>query len=494
MVDIDAIKIEPEVLKLIPKNTAAELSVLPLSIEDGTVVVALPEDADSNVVGDLEFLIGRRIRVEKSPRPILADAIRRHYGVTSVEARRQASGISHEFVSVKEDEPSDRNSSDGSVVTLANRIISDAIRMGASDIHVEPYERSMRVRYRLDGVLHEVLHPPATQAKALLSRLKIMADLDIAEKRRPQDGRIRVKEGERTIDIRVSSLPTDFGEKIVLRILDKSQLQLDLSKLGFEEKDLKLFQKTLKLPYGMILVTGPTGSGKTTTLYAALNHINRPDVNITTIEDPIEYNLPGINQTHVRSEIGLTFAAALRSILRQDPNVIMVGEIRDGETAEIAIRAALTGHLVFSTLHTNDAPSAITRLVDMGVEPFLVASSVKMILAQRLLRRLCEKCKTPTSATDEELEQLGTANPHATLYAAKGCESCHKSRYSGRTAVFEVLPIQNGLSDMIARGATVAELREKARCFGFTTLREAALQKAVSGETSIAEVLRETTG
>jgi type IV pilus assembly protein PilB len=294
------------------------------------------------------------------------------------------------------------------------------------------------------------------------------------------------------IDIRVSSLPTDYGEKVVLRILDKSQLQLDLGKLGFEEGDLKQFLQAIRLPYGMILVTGPTGSGKTTTLYAALNHINSPEINITTIEDPIEYNLSGINQTHVRADIGLTFAAALRSILRQDPNVIMVGEIRDGETAEIAIRAALTGHLVFSTLHTNDAPSAITRLIDMGVEPFLVASSVRMILAQRLLRRLCEECKTPLGITREEKDNLCEIECGTEYYSSRGCTECHNSGYRGRTAVYEVMSIQNGLSDMIARSSTASELRTQARVNGMSTLREAALNKARRGQTSLAEVLRET--
>jgi type IV pilus assembly protein PilB len=351
----------------------------------------------------------------------------------------------------------------------------------------------MRVRYRIDGVLHEVLQPPVEKTKPVISRLKIMADLDIAEKRRPQDGRIRVRQSDRTIDIRVSTLPTDFGEKVVLRILDKSQLQLDLTKLGFEENDLRLFRRTAKLPYGMILVTGPTGSGKTTTLYAALNYINRPDVNITTIEDPIEYNLPGINQTHVRADIGVTFAAALRAILRQDPNVIMVGEIRDGETAEIAIRAALTGHLVFSTLHTNDAPSAITRLIDMGVEPFLVASSVKMILAQRLMRRLCDKCRKPVEPSPEEAEELMLGgNGKKEFFKPVGCPACNKFGYRGRMAVYEVLPIQNGVSDLIAHGITASELRKKAQANGMLTLRQAAIKKAERGETSLDEVIRET--
>ena len=332
---------------------------------------------------------------------------------------------------------------------------------------------------------------PVAAGRTLISRLKIMADLDIAEKRRPQDGRIRVKEDGRTIDIRVSTLPTDFGEKVVLRILDKSRLQLDLSKLGFEEDDLPTFKKALKLPHGMILVTGPTGSGKTTTLYAALNHINHPGINITTIEDPIEYNLPGINQTHVRSDIGLTFAAALRSILRQDPNVVMVGEIRDGETSEIAMRAALTGHLVLSTLHTNDAPSAITRLVDMGVEPFLVAASVKMILAQRLLRRICQGCKRPYVPSQEQREEL-QISIGGEWWKGSGCPRCGQTGYRRRMAVYELLKIQNGLADLVASSASPGELLTSARKNGFLSLREMALSAGRRGETTVDEILRET--
>lgn len=501
MLDLETLTIPPEVLSLVPRTTAAELVVLPLAVENGSVTLALPMDHDPQILPDLAFMLGRQLKVQTYPSDVLARAIRRHYGVSDIDARKSLASSSSEFLSVKEAHEADDaaradadSSSDGSVVTLVNRIITDGIQMGASDVHVEPYERTLRVRYRLDGVLHEVQHPSLSKAKAIISRLKIMADLDIAERRRPQDGRIRVKEGERVIDIRVSTLPTDFGEKVVLRILDKSQLQLDLTKLGFEERHLNLFQRVVHLPYGMVLVTGPTGSGKTTTLYAALSYINDPEINITTIEDPIEYNLAGINQTHVRSEIGLTFAAALRSILRQDPNVVMVGEIRDSETAEIAIRAALTGHLVFSTLHTNDAPSAITRLTDMGVEPFLVASSVKMILAQRLLRRLCDACKIPALYSDEQLDEISLPErfSSARFSTGKGCAACHRSGYKGRTAVYEVLPIENGLSDLIAKGASASDLRSKAQENGFITLRDAALQKAERGETSLEEVIRET--
>ncbi|MBI1806239.1 MAG: type II/IV secretion system protein [Ignavibacteria bacterium] len=510
MVDLATIIIPPETLALIPKSTVVEHSVLPLSSENGTVLVALPEDYNKEVLNDLSFLLGKNIKVEVAPSEVLTAAIKRLYDVSDVEARKTSLSSSIAISSLTEDHTSqsggrsfkDRASADGSIVTLVNKIISDAIHMHASDIHVEPYEREVRVRYRLDGVLHEIMQPPFEKAKPLISRLKIMADLDIAEKRRPQDGRIRVKsglipsgEGERTIDIRVSTLPTDFGEKIVLRILDKSHLQLDLTKLGFEENDLAIFRRMIRLPFGMILVTGPTGSGKTTTLYAALNHINQPEVNITTIEDPIEYNLVGVNQTHVRADIGLTFAHALRSILRQDPNVIMVGEIRDSETAEIAIRAALTGHLVFSTLHTNDAPSAITRLIDMGIEPFLVAASVKMILAQRLLRTVCRECTSPFQLTERDTRDLAIEGIRTgdQFYRAKGCPSCNQFGYKGRTAVYEVLQIQNGLADLIARSVPTSDVRAMAKRDGFQTLRESALKKAKQGVTTLEEVGRETT-
>ena len=492
MVELASIQIPTETLNLIPKATALEMGVLPLRQENGSIHVLLPEGYDRRILTDLSFMLGKKLKVETAPGDELRSAIQRLYGATTTEIKRSTIVQETEFLSVKEDERRSEATSDTSVVTLVNSLISDAIRMGASDIHVEPYERMLRIRYRLDGVLHEVAKPPLEKAKPLISRLKIMADLDIAEKRRPQDGRIRVRQGDKVIDIRVSSLPTDFGEKVVLRILDKSQLQLDLKKLGFEESDLKVFERIIRIPFGMVLVTGPTGSGKSTTLYAALNSINRPEVNITTIEDPIEYNLPGINQTHVRSEIGVTFAAALRSILRQDPNVIMVGEIRDAETAEIAIRSALTGHLVFSTLHTNDAPSAITRLIDMGIEPFLVASSMKMILAQRLLRKLCNECKRKAPLTVSQISELGLVDTAGEYFAPVGCPACNDLGYKGRTAVYEVLPIQNGLSEMIGRGCSISELRTAAQKEGFSSLRQAALVKAGRGETSVEEVIRET--
>lgn len=517
MIDLSQVNIDPDILRLIPKEVAVNFMVLPLSVDNGIVRVALPDDHDDQAVDDIAFFLGKKVAVEKFPRSVITVALQKFYGVSEIDLARSKRTESSEVVSVRdavsEDEPSREKqdprlnhspkgqagmtlSSDGSAVAMANRLITDAIRMGASDIHIEPYERFMRVRYRLDGVLHEMQQLGIDKSKPLISRLKIMSELDIAEKRRPQDGRIRVRQDNRTIDIRVSSLPTDFGEKVVLRILDKSQLQLDLTKLGFEEADLKKFESTIKLPYGMILVTGPTGSGKTTTLYAALQHINDTRVNITTIEDPVEYNLAGINQTQVRSEIGVTFSAALRSILRQDPNIIMVGEIRDSETAEIAIRAALTGHLVFSTLHTNDAPSAVTRLIDMGVEPFVVASSLRMILAQRLLRKLCHKCKVPYEPTREEKEELVNtqhlASQGATFFKPVDCPSCNNTGYRGRAAVYEVLLVGNGFSDLISRGVRSSDLRKKAQEVGMNTLRQVAIKKAMRGETSIEEVLRET--
>ena len=489
------IEISADVLRLIPKEVARNFGVLPIRCDSRGLHVLASKGFKQNLLGDLAFLTGKNIVLEPVSSELLTEAIARYYGAAEESVLRPQQGViesSEGNIATSDDQEMDFG--DGSAVSTASRIISDAIRMGASDIHVEPYEESLRVRFRLDGVLKEMFRPPLEMSKALISRLKIMADLDIAEKRRPQDGRIRVKEGERMIDIRVSCLPTDFGEKIVLRILDKTQLRLDLASLGFCETDLRLFEQTIRLPYGMVLVTGPTGSGKTTTLYAALNSINRPEVNITTIEDPIEYNLAGINQTQVHSDIGLTFAAVLRSILRQDPNVIMVGEIRDAETAQIAIRASLTGHLVFSTLHTNDAPSALTRLVDMGVEPFLVASSVKMILAQRLLRKVCPDCAEAYRPSPDECEDLLHApeGQRGPFLKGRGCRTCNQTGYKGRFAVYEVLSVGNGLADLIAKGALASEIRQSAKGHGMKTLREAALEAARLGITTVDEVLRET--
>ena len=401
-------------------------------------------------------MTGKEILVKELKSSVLSSLFEDYYGESLTSNGTQLQAETYRFTL--------NGISNGSVVQQVNTIIHKAIEVGASDIHVEPYEERVRVRYRMDGVLQHIGELSLMHKDALISRIKIMAHLDIAEKRRPQDGRIRIEKEKNSIDLRVSTLPTDFGEKVVLRILDKSEQRLDLKQLGFEQENLKTFRKAINHPYGMILVTGPTGSGKTTTLYSALNELNTDQVNITTIEDPIEYNLVGINQTHVRSDIGLTFSHALRSILRQDPNIIMVGEIRDLETAEIAIRAALTGHLVLSTLHTNDAPSAITRIVDMGIESFLVASSVRLVMAQRLVRRICESCKQEYVPDEILLKDLNLNGSSCTFYKGEGCEQCNGSH----------------------------GLKKQAIADGMVTLREAGIQKIRDGLTTPEEVFRET--
>ncbi len=380
----------------------------------------------------------------------------------------------------------------GSVVQQIDALLYRAVAQGASDIHIEPYEHTLRVRYRLDGVLRVAEEMSLLQRDAVVARLKILASLDIAERRRPQDGRLRFRQGARTIDVRVSTLPTSFGEKVVLRLLDRSRLRLDLEALGLEGRGLDAFRRAIRLPYGLILVTGPTGSGKTTTLYAALSALNTPDVNVVTIEDPIEYDLPGINQAHVRGDIGFTFAQALRAFLRQDPNVIMVGEIRDAETAEVAVRAALTGHLVLSTLHTNDAPSAVVRLVDMGVEPFLVSAALRLVAAQRLVRRLCPHCRDETPPVSTPQGDPGGDAHAAPSYHSRGCVRCGGTGYSGRTALFEVMPVDASIAALVSRRAGLEDLRRQARVGGMQTLREQGMVRVRAGLTSIDEVLRET--
>jgi type IV pilus assembly protein PilB len=381
------------------------------------------------------------------------------------------------------------------IVKLVNSLITDAVRKGASDIHIEPYERSMRVRFRIDGVLHEMMAPPFRFKPAIISRLKIMAELDIAERRVPQDGRIKIKVLNRTIDLRVSSLPTIFGEKIVMRILDKANLNIDLERLGFEPQAMGVFLPAIKNPYGMVLVTGPTGSGKTTTLYSALSRINTPEVNVMTAEDPVEYNLDGINQVLVNDDIGLTFSAALKAFLRQDPNIVMVGEIRDYDTASIAVKAALTGHLVLSTLHTNDAPSTIGRMIDMGIEPFLVSSSVNLVLAQRLVRRICASCRRPIQLNPEVLRELQLDPQEAAgamLSDGAGCVDCNNTGYRGRQGVYEVMALTPRLRDLILERAPASEVKQAAIEGGMLTLRRDALEKLKRGITTAEEVLKET--
>jgi len=381
----------------------------------------------------------------------------------------------------------------GSIIKQVEGIIQQAIEYGVSDIHIEPFEKSYRLRYRLDGVLQEVAQLQTNQRDALVSRVKIMANLDIAEKRRPQDGRIKVRSKKGVdIDLRVSTLPTQYGEKVVMRILDKSHLNLELESLGFEGEVLSEFRQAIHNPYGMILVTGPTGSGKTTSLYAALNELNTQEVNITTIEDPIEYNLEGINQSQVHEEIDLTFANILRSILRQDPNIIMVGEIRDKETAEIAIRSALTGHLVFSTLHTNDAASAVSRLTDMGIEPFLVTSSVRLVMAQRLVRRICSICKMVYTPDESIVNDLGIQNEEMIYYKGSGCEQCNQTGYKGRVALIELLTINEVIASMIQNNSNSGKIKELATQNGMTPLREVGIQKVKDGLTTVEEIYRET--
>jgi type IV pilus assembly protein PilB len=431
----------------------------------------------------------------------IKNAINKHYDSAGV-VEDIMKGFDDRDISAVADEEEDIDASqiqkateDAPVVKLVNLILTDAIKKGASDIHVEPYEKAFRVRYRIDGVLYEVMQPPMKLRPAITSRIKIMALLDIAERRLPQDGRIKIKMGQKEMDYRVSTLPTLFGEKVVLRLLDKSNLQLDMSKLGFEAKALADFEKAILAPYGMVLVTGPTGSGKTTTLYSALNRINTTETNIMTAEDPVEFNLPGINQVQMKSEIGLNFAAALRSFLRQDPDIIMVGEIRDYETAEIAIKAALTGHLVLSTLHTNDAPSTVSRLLNMGVEPFLVSASTNIILAQRLARKICANCKGEVQLPPQALTDVGFSPEEVNTlkcYQGKGCMECSDTGYRGRLALYEVMVITEEIKDAILQGASANELKELARKNGMKTLREAGLQKIRERITTIQEVMRVT--
>ena len=424
--------------------------------------------------------------------------------VGTLEEFEFGAAATEEFEVVEENEEIDLNSltkasEDAPVVRLVNVLMVDSLRRGASDIHVEPYEKDFRIRFRIDGVLYDVMHPPMKLRDPLISRLKIMSKLDISEKRLPQDGRIKIKvkidNRSRELDFRVSTLPTLFGEKVVLRLLDKEILMLDMTKIGFEEESLEKFKRNIANPYGMVLVTGPTGSGKTNTLYSALQALNTPETNIMTAEDPVEFNLHGINQVQMKEQIGLNFAAALRSFLRQDPNIVLVGEIRDFETAEIAIKAALTGHLVLSTLHTNDAPSTISRLVNMGIEPFLVATSVNIIQAQRLIRTICKNCKESVHVPEEGLIEIGFSPeeaPEISVYRGRGCKTCNGTGYKGRIGLYEVMEVTEELRELIIIGASAMELRRKAIELGMITLRESGLHKLRAGITTIEEVVKET--
>ncbi len=495
--DLDAVQPDADAVSLIPCEVATKFQVVPVKRQGRILTVAMANPDNIFAIDDIKFITGLEVKPVVATETAIKKAIDRLYD--SADSLASIMKDMQEDFEILEDadedlSPEDVQSSDAPVVKLVNSLIADAVNKKSSDIHIEPYEKHMRVRYRIDGMLHEMMSPPFKMKGAIISRLKIMAELDIAEKRVPQDGRIKIRIGGKPIDLRVSTLPTIFGEKLVMRILDKSNLQIDLARLGFEEQALARFLTAIESPYGMVLVTGPTGSGKSTTLYSALNRINKPHCNIMTAEDPVEYNIEGINQVNVHEDIGLSFAAALRAFLRQDPNIVMVGEIRDLETASIATKAALTGHLVLSTLHTNDAASSINRLIDMGIEPFLVSSSVIVIIAQRLVRKLCSKCKQPIQLHEETLRELGmTDSPsELTLFEPRGCVSCNDTGYAGRCGLYEVMAISGAIRELIIERRQASDVKEQAIKEGMLTLRADGLVKFKKGITSLEEILRET--
>jgi type IV pilus assembly protein PilB len=501
-VDLTRFEVDPKIIKLVPAEMATKSVVLPLKREGRTLTVAMADPTDLGLLEDLKFITRFDLFPVIAGEYTLRNLIEKHYESSDQQLQSilkdMETGEDVEVVEEEEDETvTQAQIDDAPVVKLINGLLTDAVRRGASDIHIEPFEHEIRVRYRIDGALLEIMKPPLKMKAALTSRVKILSQLNIAERRVPQDGRLKLKMGSRVIDFRVSVLPVLFGEKIVLRILDKGNLTLDLTKFGFEVKAEKDLMKAILNPYGMVLVTGPTGSGKTTTLYSALSRINTTEVNIMTAEDPVEYNLMGINQVQVRTEIGLSFAAALKAFLRQDPNIIMIGEIRDLETGGIAIKAALTGHLVLSTLHTNDAPSTITRMIDMGIEAFNVASAVNLVVAQRLVRRICKDCKTEAQYTDVELSALGTdleSLKRLKFMKGTGCETCSGTGYKGRAGLYEVMAMSPELRRMILRGASVADIQEQAVKEGMLTLRMDGMKKIERGVTTLEEVVKETAG
>ena len=502
-------EIDESVAKIIPADLARKYNVIPVNKTGATLTVAMADPTNIFAMDEITFMTGYRVEPVVSSEEAIREAIDRYYGSSrEMELKKvmeDLATVDEAALEVLDEEEEldisklEAASEEAPVVRLVNIVLTDAIKRGASDIHVEPYEKNFRVRYRIDGILYEVMAPPLKLKDAITSRIKVLAKLDIAEKRLPQDGRIKMKakvEGRaRELDFRVSTLPTLFGEKVVLRLLDKENLRLDMTKLGFEKSSLKKFEDAILKPYGMVLVTGPTGSGKTNTLYSALGRVNTPEVNIITAEDPVEFQLPGVNQVQMKDSIGLNFAASLRSFLRQDPNIILVGEIRDFETAEIAIKAALTGHLVLSTLHTNDAPSTISRLMNMGIEPFLVATSVNVIAAQRLVRRICANCREEMDAPIQALLSVGFSEaeaPGIKLFQGRGCEKCSGTGYKGRVGLFEVMEITEDVRELVLSGATAVELRRKAIEEGMVTLRQSGLHKIREGVTTVEEVVRET--
>jgi type IV pilus assembly protein PilB len=508
-INLSFFEVDPNVIKLIPEDTARRYEVLPLSRVGTSLTIAMVDPTNVFAMDDIKFMTGFNIEPVVASEAAIQEALKKFYG----SPEDQLSKLTKEFVEAgdealeleaEQEEISmaelEKAADEAPVVKLVNVILTEAVRKGASDIHMEPYEKEYRVRFRIDGTLQTIMSPPLKLKDAIISRVKIMSKLDISEKRLPQDGRIMLRmmhEGKKKqLDYRVSVLPTMYGEKIVLRLLDKENLRLDMTKLGFEPESLVRFEKAILKPYGMVLVTGPTGSGKTNTLYSSIARLNTPDTNIVTAEDPVEFQLTGINQVQMKEQIGLNFAAALRSFLRQDPNIILVGEIRDFETAEIAIKAALTGHLVLSTLHTNDAPSTVSRLMNMGIEPFLVATSVHLIVAQRLIRRVCQNCRVPENLPFQALVDAGfTAEEAKTVKVfakGPGCEKCNNRGFKGRVGLYEVLEINDELRELILVGASSLELRRKAVEQGMITLRRSGLRKVMEGATSIEEVARET--
>jgi type IV pilus assembly protein PilB len=502
-------EIDAGVIKLIPADVARKYNILPVNKTGATITIAMADPTNVFAMDDIKFMTGYNVEPVVASELGIKAAIDNYYGTTSslelkkvMEDLQQAESADLEVLEDEEEmdvEALAGEAEEAPVVKLCNLILTDAIKRGASDIHIEPYEKEFRVRFRIDGILYEIMNPPLKLRDAMTSRMKILAKLDISEKRLPQDGRIKLKmklnDKNKELDFRVSCLPTLFGEKMVLRLLDKDNLRLDMTKLGFEPESLAKFEEAIFKPWGMVLVTGPTGSGKTNTLYSALAKVNSPEVNIMTAEDPVEFNLPGINQVQMKESIGLNFAATLRSFLRQDPNIILVGEIRDFETAEIAIKAALTGHLVLSTLHTNDAPSTINRLMNMGIEPFLVATSVQLIAAQRLARRICSNCREAVDVQQQALLNLGFKKDELgtfTVYKGRGCEKCNNTGYKGRVGLIEVMAIDDELRDLILSGGTAIDIKKRAMENGMISLRRSGLIKIKEGITTIEEVVRET--
>ena len=500
-IDLNEFDIESDIIKLIPKEVVLKHQVVPVNRTGSTLIVAMADPSNIFAIDDIKFLTGYNVEVVVASEQAIESAVEKYYtsNVTFDDVMLDFDEDDVDVIDAEEDMNEldlEKSAGDAPVIKLVNLILLDAIRKGASDIHVEPFEKQLRVRYRIDGMLYEVMKPPVKLKHAITSRIKIMSQLDIAERRLPQDGRIKLKMGRnKEMDFRVSVLPVIWGEKIVLRLLDKANLQLDMTKLGFEEKVLENFKRAIRQPYGMILVTGPTGSGKTTTLYSVLSELNTTETNISTAEDPVEYNLFGINQVQMHDDIGLNFSSSLRSFLRQDPDIILVGEIRDFETAEIGIKAALTGHLVLSTLHTNDAPSSVSRMLNMGIEPFLVASAVILIGAQRLCRKLCVECREPVDIPRQVLLDLGVHPDEVEGFVVQrgaGCRVCNNTGYKGRIAIYEIMAMTEELREFVLNGASTLELKREAVRQGMKTLRMSAVTKLQDGVTTLDEVTRVT--